>query len=106
VVEPLAVRDGLGHAYHLYVVRTAHRDAVFSGLRADGIGANVHYIPVHLHPYYRERPGTGPGVCPVAEAAYSRILSLPLFPALRDEDVDRVVDAVAGTLSVLSHRAA
>ncbi|HTR33451.1 MAG TPA: DegT/DnrJ/EryC1/StrS family aminotransferase, partial [Gaiellaceae bacterium] len=59
------------------------------------IGANVHYVPVHLHPYYRERLGTGPGLCPVAEDAFSRILSLPLFPALTDGDVARVVDELA-----------
>jgi perosamine synthetase len=53
---------------------------------------------VHLHPYYRERLGTAPGLCPVAEAAYERILSLPLFPAMADEDVDRVVDALAAAL--------
>jgi perosamine synthetase len=98
-VEPLAVHPGAGHAYHLYVVRVdGDRDAVFSTLRAEGIGANVHYVPVHLHPYYRERLGTAPGLCPVAEAAYERILSLPLFPAMADEDVDRVVDALAAAL--------
>ena len=95
-VTPLALRDGAGHAYHLYVVQlAADRDTVFAELRAAGIGANVHYVPVHLHPYYRERLGTGPGLCPVAEDAFSRILSLPLFPALTPSDVARVVDELA-----------
>ena len=95
-VTPLALRGGAGHAYHLYVVQLdGDRDAVFAELRAAGIGANVHYVPVHLHPYYRERLGTGPGLCPVAEDAFSRILSLPLFPALTDGDVARVVDELA-----------
>jgi perosamine synthetase len=94
-VEPLRTRAGVEHAYHLYVVRVERRDEVFAALRARGIGANVHYVPVHLHPYYRERLGTGPGLCPVAEAAFSRILSLPLFPAMDDGDVDRVVAALA-----------
>ena len=53
----------------------------------------------HLHTFYRERFGTGPGLCPVAEAAYERILSLPLFPAMADDDVDRVVDALAEALA-------
>jgi perosamine synthetase len=98
-VEPLAVHPGAGHAYHLYVVQVdGDRNGIFSALRADGIGANVHYVPVHLHPYYRERLGTAPGLCPVAEAAYERILSLPLFPAMADEDVDRVVDALAAAV--------
>ena len=95
-VHPLAVRRQAGHAYHLYVVQVdGDRDAIFAALRDGGIGANVHYVPVHLHPYHRERLGTGPGLCPVAEAAYERILSLPLFPAMTDGDVDRVVGALA-----------
>lgn len=94
-VRPLAVRPGVSHAYHLYVVRTAGRDGVFQALREAGIGANVHYVPVHLHPFYRERFGTGPGLCPAAEAAYAEILSLPLFPQLSGADVDRVVEALA-----------
>ena len=57
-----------------------------------GIGVNVHYIPVHLHPFCRERFGTGPGLCPKAEAAYEHIMSLPIFPAMADKDVDRVDD--------------
>ncbi|MEA5090914.1 UDP-4-amino-4,6-dideoxy-N-acetyl-beta-L-altrosamine transaminase [Solidesulfovibrio sp.] len=97
-VAPLAVRPGVSHAYHLYVVRLAadvDRGAVFNALRAAGVGTNVHYIPVHLHPYYRERLGTGPGLCPAAEAAYERILSLPMFPGLTDAQAAQVVDALA-----------
>ena len=93
-VRPLALVADRLHAYHLYVVRVPRRGEVFSALRAAGIGVNVHYIPVHLHPYYRERLGTGPGLCPVAEAAYEEILSLPMFPGLADEDVARVINAV------------
>ncbi len=55
---------------------------------------NVHYIPVHLHPYYRKHLGTGQGLCPVAEAAYEQILSLPVFPGLSDGDVERVIAEV------------
>lgn len=99
-VTPLAVRDEVEPAYHLYVVRF-DMDAValskadlFAALRAEGIGVNVHYIPVHLHPYYRERFGTGQGLCPVAEAAYEEIITLPIFPAMTDADVQDVVAAV------------
>jgi perosamine synthetase len=53
----------------------------------------VHYRPVHLHPYYRERFGTQPGMCPRAEAAYEEVLSLPLFPAMTEKDVGDVIDA-------------
>ena len=59
-----------------------------------GIGVNVHYIPVHLHPYYRKNFRTGPGLCPSAEEAYEQILSLPMFPALADSDVTTVINAI------------
>ena len=93
------MEPGAHHAYHLYVVRLdlarlrVDRAAVFAALRAEGIGVNVHYIPVHLHPYYRERLGTRPGQFPAAEAAYEEILSLPMFPRMSDADVDDVVEA-------------
>jgi perosamine synthetase len=99
-IRPLATRPGATHAYHLYVVRldperrAADRQTVYRALRAEGIGVNVHYLPVHLHPYYRQRFSTGPGLCPIAEAAWERILSLPIFPRMTDADVDDVVTAV------------
>jgi perosamine synthetase len=94
-IRPLATAPGVEHARHLYVVRVdGDRARVFRDLRAGGIGVNVHYIPVHLHPYYRERFGTGPGLCPVSEAAYERILSLPMFPQMTDGDVEDVVVAL------------
>jgi perosamine synthetase len=99
-VTPLAVRSEVKPAYHLYVVRF-DMDAVaiskadlFAALRAEGIGVNVHYIPIHLHPYYRERFGTGPGLCPVAEQAYEEIITLPVFAGMTDKDRDDVVAAV------------
>ena len=55
-----------------------HRQ-VFEGLREKGVGVNLHYIPVHLHPYYQQHFGTGPGLCPRAEAAYQEIMSLPMW---------------------------
>ena len=100
-IEPLRTRPGSGHAYHLYAVRIdaerfGHdRAAVFQHLRERGIQANVHYLPVHLHPFYRERFGTAPGDCPAAEAAYSELLSLPLFPGMSEADADRVVQELA-----------
>ena len=101
-VGRLTARPGVSHAYHLYVTRVADRDTVFGLLRGAGIGANVHYIPVHLHPYYRERLGTGPGLCPVAEAAYAEIVSLPLFPQMGDADVDYVVDVLVSAGEALA----
>jgi perosamine synthetase len=99
-VKPLAVRPDVSHAYHLYVIQLnlerlqADRATIFRALRAENIGANVHYIPVHLHPFYRSHFGTGPGLCPVAEAAYERIISLPIFPKMSDDDCNDVIEAV------------
>ena len=89
-VRPLTHRENVRHAYHLYVVRTPNRDEVFRRLRANGIGANVHYVPVHLHPYYRQVVGTREGLCPVAEAAYREILTLPLWPGMTEFDIERI----------------
>lgn len=100
LVRSLAVRPDVSHAYHLYVVRldtarlSADRGTIFAALREEGIGVNVHYIPVHLHPFYRTRFGYGPGLCPVAEAAYEQILSLPMYPGMSDEDVETVIAAM------------
>ncbi len=93
-VRLLHVRPGVSHGYHLFVARVPDRDRVFTALRDLGIGVNLHYIPVHFHPFYRQRFGTGEGLCPVAEAAYGEILSLPIFPAMSDADVGRVSDEV------------
>jgi len=95
-VEPLRTHADRTHARHLYVVKLANgidRDQVFAQLRTDGIGANVHYAPVYLHSYYRER-GYDAGLAPVAEAASRQLLTLPLFPAMTGDDVDRVVTAL------------
>jgi dTDP-4-amino-4,6-dideoxygalactose transaminase len=66
---------------------------VYDRLRAAGIGVNVHYIPVHLQPYYREL-GFGDGAFPQSELYYSRALSLPMYPAMSEQDQDRVVAAL------------
>ena len=87
-VRPLSVRPDVSHAYHLYMVEfdldrfSVDRATIFSALRAEGIGVNVHYIPVHLHPFYRHNYGLGPGLCPNAEAAYERLISLPMRTGL------------------------
>lgn len=95
-VTPLECSPDVLNAYHLFVVKfdgDGVRDAMFSYLREREIGVNVHYIPVHLHPFYRER-GEEPGQCPVAEKVYGQILSLPMFPGLTDEDMDTVLNTI------------
>ena len=105
VLNPLLVRDDVSHAYHLYVIRLdttelrTTRSEIFSSLRAEGIGVNVHYIPVHLHPFYRERFGTKPGLCPMAETVYEKLISLPIFPAMTHDDVEYVIAAVRKVIS-------
>ena len=93
-------RGHVEHAWHLYVVRLRldrlriDRDQVIRELTARNIGTSVHFIPVHLHPWYRERYGFVPGQFPVAYASYLRTISLPLHPGLTDEDAGDVTDAV------------
>lgn len=87
-------------SWHLYTVQIDFsclgrtRTQVMAELRADGVGSQVLYIPVHLQPWYRRTYGYAHGKCPVAEAFYARSLSLPLFPAMADVDVARVISAV------------
>ena len=95
---PCAMRSS--HAYHLYVVKIdfitleTDRNTLFQSLREKGIGVNVHYIPVHLHPYYQKRFGYEKGLCPVAEKAYEQILSLPIYPGIGDEELKYVIDTL------------
>lgn len=94
-VAPLEVREVCRSAHHLQVVRLrvpGIRDQVFQDLRRRGIGVNVHYLPVYRHPHYQENLGYSFHQCPEAEAAYNEILSLPLFPEMRESDVDDVVE--------------
>lgn len=96
-LEPLKLLENILHAYHLYVSQLdlgklgVSREKICYCLRKEGVGVNVHYIPVHLHPFYKNFYGTGPGLCPVAEKAYEQIISLPLFPSMCDEDVRTVI---------------
>ena len=98
-VSPLERSPDVSHAYHLYVVQLdtsllrVGRAEVFAALRAENIGVNVHYIPVPWHPYY-QRQGYRKGAWPVAEAAYERILSLPMWPGMTDQDVDDTIEAL------------
>jgi UDP-4-amino-4,6-dideoxy-N-acetyl-beta-L-altrosamine transaminase len=103
VALPAEPGPGGRHAYHLFVVRftegAARRRAVYDGLRERGIGTQLHYIPIYRHSLYRSLGyGDDPGAFPNTERYYEQALSLPLFPELRDADVDRVVGAIAEEL--------
>ncbi len=99
-VDVQAVADGADPAWHLFVVLlrldtlSVDRGAVYRAMRAEGIGVNVHYIPVHHHPFYQARYPGLQGRFPVAEAAYERLLTLPLFATMTDRDVDDVIAAL------------
>lgn len=94
------VTTGQRHAWHLYVIQVMldrieiDRAQFIQELRARNIGTSVHFIPVHLHPYYQERFGYRRGDFKQAEQLYDRIVSLPLYPGMTDEDVHDVVRAV------------
>ena len=102
-------RPEVESAWHLYVIRlhltrlTIDRNAFIEELKARNIGTSVHYLPVHMHPFYRDKYGYKPEDCPVAADAFTRMLTLPLHPGLSDEDIQDVVDAVLDVVS--THRA-
>lgn len=92
--------DDDAHAgWHLYAIRVAPerlkvgRKEIYDALRAENIGVNVHYIPVYKHPYYRQL-GYSAGLCPVAEQCYDTVITLPLFPAMSNQDAEDVIEAV------------
>ena len=93
-------RAEVTHAWHLYVLRlnldvlTIGRDRFIEELKKRNIGTSVHFIPIHLHPYYRDKYGYKPKDFPVAYSNYLRILSLPLYPRMTDEDIADVIEAV------------
>jgi dTDP-4-amino-4,6-dideoxygalactose transaminase len=82
-----------GHAYHLYVVEFENRDGLIKHLRNNNIMAQVHYIPVHLMPYYRQF-GWKDDDMPVAEKYYQHCLSLPIFPTLTNEEQTFVIETI------------
>lgn len=100
VIRPPVRDDDLVHPWHLYPIRLdphrspVSRDDCIEELRARGIGTSVHFIPVHLHPYYRETLGLRPGDFPVAERVFEGLISLPLYPRMQDADVERVATAL------------
>jgi dTDP-4-amino-4,6-dideoxygalactose transaminase len=96
--SPLAapgIRNDAESVFHLYVARATRRDAIQARLREAGIGTGIHYpVPVHQQPAYQGRVALGPGGCPETEAASKKILSLPLYPELTDEQVATISAAL------------
>ena len=103
ILAPRPVHAGDQHAWHIYAVRladeaTVTRDAFIESLFADGIGVSVHYIPLHQHPYWRDRYELKPEQFPHSQKAYERMVSLPLYTRMTDADVERVITAVRKAL--------
>lgn len=103
VITPPQPARGDTHAWHLYVLRLADgarltRDGLIDGLYAAGIGCSVHYIPLHLQPYWRERYDLTPKRFPHSQHAYERMLSLPLYTRMDDSQIERVIAAVRALL--------
>jgi perosamine synthetase len=98
IITPSIFEDRVS-AWHLYVIRlnldrlAGDRSEIFAAFRAENIGVNVHYIPVYWHPYY-QKLGYERGICANAETAYKRLISLPIFSKMTDEDIEDVVQAV------------
>jgi len=102
LLPPVAAAGEI-HAWHLYVVRLTdaaplQRDAFIERMFAAGIGCSVHYIPLHLQPYWRDRYGLRPEQFPRSQHAYERLVSLPIYPKMTGSDVQRVIAAVADAL--------
>jgi perosamine synthetase len=103
-VVPPCTRAEVNPAWHLYPIRldlaklSVGRGEIFEALRAENIGVNVHYLPVHRHRYYRDRFGYKGGEFPIAEDAYQRLISLPMFHGMHDEDMGDVIQAVEKVL--------
>ena len=92
------------HAWHLYVIRLVperlkiDRGAFIEELTREGIGTSVHFIPLHLHPYYRDAFGYRRGNFPKAEAAFEEIISLPIYSLMAEEDAQRVIQTIRGVI--------
>jgi len=105
LIKPLCIKDSIEHAYHLYVVQIdfvnigLSRLEVVQKLKENNIGTQVHYIPIHLQPYYQQRYGTKLGSFPLAELYYDQCLSLPIYPSMPDDSVTRVVAALERAFS-------
>jgi len=103
LLEPLQKPDGHLSAYHFYIILLnlenlkVDRDTIYKALIAEGIGCGIHYIPVYYHQLYKEK-GYLKGLCPNAEKAYDRIITLPCFPLMTDDDQKDVIRALKKVL--------
>jgi dTDP-4-amino-4,6-dideoxygalactose transaminase len=104
IITPVE-KDNVKAVYHIYVIQLrtemlkVGRKEIFEALRAENIGVNVHYMPLHLHPFYQREFGYKEGDYPRAERYYERAITLPIFPRMSDNDVEDVIKAVIKVLT-------
>jgi UDP-4-amino-4,6-dideoxy-N-acetyl-beta-L-altrosamine transaminase len=102
-LTPLTQRNS--SVFHIYVIRlnlkklSWNRDKIYDALIKEGIGVNVHYIPIHMHPFYVKNQSTFIGMMPIAEMVYKDILTLPIYPTMKYTDVDDVVSALTKVIN-------
>ena len=97
ITLPISLKH-IKHSWYIYPIQVDNRDNFISKLKSKGIDTSVHFIPIHLHSYYKDRYGYKRGDFPVAESVYDRIVSLPLYPDMSDDDIDKVIKVVGDVL--------
>lgn len=96
LIEPLT--NKYDSAYHLYIIKINNRDTIYQKLKELNIETNVHYLPIYLHPYYKQL-GYKKGLCPNAEKVYEQILTIPIYPLLTDNDINYIANSIIDILS-------
>ena len=97
-IKIISPAEGIGHAYHLYVIQVDERKMMYDELRTKGIYSQIHYIPAHLMPYYQSL-GYREGMFPHAEKYYQHCLSLPMYPTLKNHEQDYVIESVKALMT-------
>lgn len=94
IIETVVIKNDRKSSHHLYVIKINNRDELYNKLKDHGIGASVHFIPVHKHSYYKNRYGYNDESYPISNAVFDKSLSLPIYPDLTDEDVGYIIETV------------
>lgn len=97
-IETPIAKNYVKHAWHLYTILVDNRDRFFNNMRKEGIGVNVHFIPIYRFSYYKKLFNINPKRFPITEKVYNKIISLPIYPNMSEVDIDRVIDAVKKSL--------
>lgn len=99
-IELPVIKEDRETSWHLFVIKVANRDSVIEELKSRGISCSVHFIPIHKHPYYKEKYGYTNSNYPVANTVFEKSLSLPIYPDLSDEEVEYIIQNVIEVVSI------